>query len=74
MVKIREASKAFLSYLYMGVQHSFRDIGVKSVGELREGANEGSVRFEVRMASGLHNIGYLSFATDTFKGRNETAN
>lgn len=52
---------AFLPYLHTGVQHSFQDIGVKSVAELREGVASGKVRFELRTASaqvegGVHGL------------------
>ena len=60
-VQDKGSVKAFLPYLYVGVQHSFQDIGVKSVKELREGVDEGSVRFELRTASaqvegGVHGL------------------
>ena len=53
--------RAFLPYLYVGVQHSLQDIGVKSVGELRSAVKEGKVRFELRTASaqvegGVHGL------------------
>ena len=52
---------AFLPYLHAGVQHSFQDIGVKSVRELQEGVGSGRVRFELRTASaqvegGVHGL------------------
>ncbi|CCM05726.1 uncharacterized protein FIBRA_07958 [Fibroporia radiculosa] len=51
----------FVPYLYAGLQHSFQDIGVRSVSELREGVKEGKVRFELRTASaqvegGVHGL------------------
>ncbi|KIM41678.1 hypothetical protein M413DRAFT_444927 [Hebeloma cylindrosporum] len=60
-VQDKGSVKAFLPYLYVGVQHSFQDIGVKSVKELREGVKEGTVRFELRTASaqvegGVHGL------------------
>jgi IMP dehydrogenase len=60
-VQDKGSVKAFLPYLYVGVQHSFQDIGVKSVKELREGVKEGNVRFELRTASaqvegGVHGL------------------
>ena len=52
---------AFLPYLYAGLQHSFQDIGVRSVNELRDGVRGGTVRFELRTASaqiegGVHGL------------------
>ena len=52
---------AFLPYLYVGLQHSFQDIGVRNVNELREGVSAGKVRFELRTASaqiegGVHGL------------------
>ena len=52
---------AFLPYLYVGLQHSFQDIGVRSVNELRDGVRGGTVRFELRTASaqiegGVHGL------------------
>ena len=52
---------AFLPYLYTGLQHSFQDIGVRSVNELRDGVRGGTVRFELRTASaqiegGVHGL------------------
>ncbi|WEW58969.1 inosine-5'-monophosphate dehydrogenase [Emydomyces testavorans] len=41
----------FVPYLIAGVQHSFQDIGVRSMQELREGVQNGTVRFEVRSVS-----------------------
>src|ERR1700734_1971390 len=60
-VQDKGSVKAFLPYLYVGVQHSFQDIGVKNVGELQKGVGEGSVRFELRTASaqvegGVHGL------------------
>jgi IMP dehydrogenase len=53
--------KAFLPYLYVGVQHSLQDVGVRSVGELQCAVKEGKVRFELRTASaqvegGVHGL------------------
>lgn len=52
---------AFLPYLYVGLQHSFQDIGVRSVSELRESVEAGRTRFELRTASaqiegGVHGL------------------
>lgn len=41
----------FVPYLQAGLQHSFQDIGVRSVAELQRGVAEGTVRFEVRTVS-----------------------
>lgn len=60
-VQDKGSVKAFLPYLYVGVQHSFQDIGVKNVGDLRESVAAGKVRFELRTASaqvegGVHGL------------------
>ena len=65
-VQDKGSVKAFLPYLYVGVQHSFQDIGVKSVKELRKGVDEGTVRFELRTASaqvegGVHGLNSYVF-------------
>ncbi|KAL1966574.1 hypothetical protein VTN77DRAFT_3985 [Rasamsonia byssochlamydoides] len=41
----------FVPYLIAGIQHSLQDIGVKSIQELHEGVNNGTVRFEMRSGS-----------------------
>ncbi|GBF61750.1 inosine-5'-monophosphate dehydrogenase [Trichophyton mentagrophytes] len=41
----------FVPYLIAGVQHSFQDMGVKSLRELHDGVAKGTVRFEVRTTS-----------------------
>lgn len=60
-VQDKGSVKSFLPYLYVGVQHSFQDIGVRGIGELRNGVKEGKVRFELRTASaqvegGVHGL------------------
>ncbi|KAI9823267.1 MAG: hypothetical protein M1826_000210 [Phylliscum demangeonii] len=41
----------FLPYLTAGLQHSLQDIGVRSVRELQQGVQAGTVRFELRTSS-----------------------
>ncbi len=60
-VQDKGSVKAFLPYLYVGVQHSFQDIGVRSVSELQDNVKAGKVRFELRTASaqmegGVHGL------------------
>lgn len=60
-VQDKGSVQSFLSYLHTGLQHSFQDIGVKSVNELRANVKEGKVRFELRTASaqvegGVHGL------------------
>lgn len=67
-VQDKGSVKAFLPYLYVGVQHSLQDIGVKSVSELQKGVKAGQVRFELRTASaqvegGVHGLNsYVTFS------------
>ncbi|KAF5353561.1 hypothetical protein D9756_008097 [Leucocoprinus leucothites] len=60
-VQDKGSVKQFLPYLYVGVQHSFQDIGVRNMAELQKGVKAGSVRFEARTASaqlegGVHGL------------------
>lgn len=60
-VQDKGSVKAFLPYLFAGVQHSFQDIGVQSTRELKEKVGLGTVRFELRTASaqvegGVHGL------------------
>lgn len=60
-VQDKGSVKAFLSYLYVGVQHSLQDVGVRSVSELQTAVNAGQVRFELRSPSaqvegGIHGL------------------
>ncbi|KAJ6136950.1 hypothetical protein N7497_012202 [Penicillium chrysogenum] len=41
----------YVPYLVAGVQHSLQDIGVQNLDALRDGVNNGTVRFEMRSAS-----------------------
>lgn len=67
-VQDKGSIKQFLPYLYTGLQHSFQDIGVRSVVELREGVRAGTVRFEKRSPSaqlegGVHGLNsYVVFS------------
>lgn len=60
-VQDKGSVKAFLPYLYVGVQHSLQDLGVRSVSNLQSDVTEGKVRFELRTASaqvegGVHGL------------------
>ncbi|KAH9949142.1 IMP dehydrogenase [Amylocystis lapponica] len=60
-VQDKGSVREFLPYLYAGLQHSFQDIGVRSVQELQDGVRAGTVRFELRTASaqiegGVHGL------------------
>jgi len=60
-VQDKGSVKAFLPYLYAGVQHSFQDVGVRSGRELKDKVKSGAVRFELRTASaqvegGVHGL------------------
>ena len=47
----RGSMTKFVPYLLAGVQHSMQDMGIKSLDGLREGVNNGTVRFELRTVS-----------------------
>jgi len=47
----RGSVNKFIPYLLAGLQHSFQDIGVKSLPDLRQGVVDGTVRFELRTVS-----------------------
>lgn len=60
-VQDKGSVKAFLPYLYAGVQHSLQDVGVRSAREFKEKVNSGVVRFELRTANaqvegGVHGL------------------
>ncbi|KAI0337155.1 IMP dehydrogenase [Trametopsis cervina] len=60
-VQDKGSVKLFLPYLHAGLQHSFQDMGVRSVEALQSGVKDGSVRFELRTASaqvegGVHGL------------------
>ncbi|CAH7670966.1 inosine-5'-monophosphate dehydrogenase [Phakopsora pachyrhizi] len=53
--------KKFIPYLYTGLQHSLQDAGVRSMFDLRNEADAGKIRFELRTASaqvegGVHGL------------------
>ena len=41
----------FLPYLLAGLQHSLQDVGTRSLSDLRQGVQDGNVRFELRTVS-----------------------
>lgn len=60
-VQDKGSVKAFLPYLYVGLQHSLQDIGVRNIVDLKNGVREGEVRFELRTPSaqvegGVHGL------------------
>jgi IMP dehydrogenase len=51
----------FIPYLVTGLQHGLQDVGVRSLAELRNGVDQGTVRFERRTAAaqfegGIHGL------------------
>jgi IMP dehydrogenase len=67
-VQDKGSVRSFLPYLHAGVQHSFQDLGVKSIPELQDGVKDGRVRFEFRTTSaqvegGVHGLhSYVCFS------------
>ena len=67
-VQDKGSVKAFLPYLYAGLQHSLQDLGVKSISSLQQGLKENNVRFELRTASaqvegGVHGLDSCVFSS-----------
>jgi IMP dehydrogenase len=65
-VQDKGSVKAFLPYLFVGVQHSLQDLGVRSIDELQTSVRAGRVRFELRTASaqvegGVHGLNSCVF-------------
>ncbi|KAF9526059.1 IMP dehydrogenase/GMP reductase [Crepidotus variabilis] len=60
-VQDKGSVKAFLPYLFVGLQHSLQDVGMLSVADLQKSVQAGGVRFELRTASaqvegGVHGL------------------
>jgi len=60
-VQDKGSLRIYLPYLIQGVKHGFQDLGYKSVTAVRDAANLGKVRFEMRSANaqreaGIHNL------------------
>lgn len=60
-VQDRGSVTKFVPYLMSGLEHGLQDIGVRSLDLLREGVDNGTVRFELRTASaqlegGVHSL------------------
>jgi IMP dehydrogenase len=61
MVLDKGSIQKLIPYLYVGLQHSFQDIGVESIQELKKRVMDGKIRFETRTVSaqyegGVHDL------------------